>query len=312
MPKISVIVPVYNTEKYLPDCLNSVLQQTFSDWEAICVNDGSLDNCEKILTQYAQKDKRIRVFSQDNQGVSAARNLALDHAKGDYICFLDSDDELAPTFLEKMYHQITTTSSDLVSCDFQKKGPFTNTQQNSNTVAVVYDDVFARFLLKKPKITSSFAVKLYRKSVIENIRFPKGVKVGEDLVFLYKVLFQSQKAVYYPEKLYFYRVREASATTSCFSEKNILGNFHAAELILEYFKDKKLSSKVRRLLNKKMARQIFKPAVLDPERQDKNNVKKWHNISRPLLLNLKEKGVYQPEYLDIKNRIRSYFFLKGI
>ena len=102
MPKISIIIPVYKVEEYLPACLDSVLAQTFTDWEAICVNDGSPDNCGAILAEYAQKDSRIKVISQENQGVSVARNKALENAQGEYISFLDSDDELAPTFLQKM------------------------------------------------------------------------------------------------------------------------------------------------------------------------------------------------------------------
>ena len=120
MPKISIIIPVYKVEEYLPACLDSVLAQTFTDWEAICVNDGSPDNCGTILAEYAQKDSRIKVITQDNQGVSVARNKAMENATGEYICFLDSDDELAPTFFQKMHQAITDTNSDIVWCDFQQ------------------------------------------------------------------------------------------------------------------------------------------------------------------------------------------------
>ena len=101
--KVSIIIPVYNVEAYLPACLDAILAQTFGEWEAVCVNDGSTDTSEKILKKYAQKDPRIKVISQQNQGVSAARNTALNAANGNYICFIDADDEVAPTFLEKLY-----------------------------------------------------------------------------------------------------------------------------------------------------------------------------------------------------------------
>ena len=91
MPKISVIIPVYNVEKYLAECLTSVVNQTFKDIEIICVNDGSTDNSPKILKEFAQKDSRIKIINQENQGLSAARNTGLDVATGEYVSFIDSD-----------------------------------------------------------------------------------------------------------------------------------------------------------------------------------------------------------------------------
>ena len=151
MPKISIIIPVYKVEAYLPACLDSVLAQTFSDWEAICVNDGSPDNCGKILSEYAQKDSRIKVITQENQGVSVARNKALENAQGKYICFLDSDDELAPTFLQKMYQAIMDTNSDMVWCDFQQ-GEVKQPWQEQNADIKVYTNAFDKFIEEKPNM----------------------------------------------------------------------------------------------------------------------------------------------------------------
>ena len=308
MPKVSIIIPVYKVEKYLPACLDSVLAQTFTDWEAICVNDGSPDNCGKILEEYASKEKRIKIITQNNQGVAKARNSALEHAEGKYLCFLDADDELASTFLEKMYHQIDSTDADIVSCDFQRTSI---SKENSPLSKItLYNSVFDRFLNKKPKIISAVWGKLFRKSVVENVRFPE-IKLGEDLPYLYEALYLTKKGVYLPEKLYFYRKRENSVTTSNFSEKNIIGNIQIATLWHNYFKNKELKSKTRLLLNKRIARQIFKPAVLDPKRLDPENTDKWYALSRPALIELKQTGIYCPQYLSITNRIKSYFFLKG-
>ena len=105
-PKISVIIPVYNVEEYLPVCLDSVLAQTFSDFEAVCVNDGSPDNSAAILEKYAKKDARIKVVSRPNGGLSAARNTGLENACGEYIYFLDSDDYIHPQLLEILYKKI--------------------------------------------------------------------------------------------------------------------------------------------------------------------------------------------------------------
>ena len=159
MVKVSVIIPVYKVEEYLPACLDSVVKQSFQDWEAICVNDGSPDKCGEILAEYAKKDKRIKVTTQKNQGVSAARNRALAAARGEYVCFLDSDDELHPDFLEKMYRAMTETRSDIVSCDFTKTS-FDLSRKNHYATPKIYAPVFDCFLRGSPKIVSSVWGKL--------------------------------------------------------------------------------------------------------------------------------------------------------
>ena len=114
MPKISVIIPVYNTENYLKECLNSVINQTFKDIEIICVNDGSTDNSLSILEEYARTDSRIKIINQKNQGVSSSRNNGIKSARGEYIMFLDSDDLYKPDLCEKVVEKIDSQSPDIV------------------------------------------------------------------------------------------------------------------------------------------------------------------------------------------------------
>ena len=121
MSKISVIIPIYNVEKYLSQCLESLLNQTYTDWEAICVNDGSSDGCEEIVKQYAERDPRIKIITQDNQGLSMARNNGLKKATGDYIYFLDSDDSIHPQCLEIAYLFAKEHNADLVNFEFYKE-----------------------------------------------------------------------------------------------------------------------------------------------------------------------------------------------
>ena len=116
MPKVSVIVPVYNVEKYLHECLDSVINQTLKDIEIICINDGSTDNSLKILREYEKKDNRIIVFNQKNKGGGAARNVGLAHAKGEFLAFLDGDDFYQDDFIEKMYTKAIETGSNIVVC----------------------------------------------------------------------------------------------------------------------------------------------------------------------------------------------------
>ena len=116
MPKISIIIPVYKVEKYLRRCLDSVLNQTFTDWEAICVNDCSPDNSGAILNEYAARDKRIKVINhKENSGLSASRNTAIEHATGDYVMYLDSDDFIHPQTMEIAYYLAQRDDSDIVS-----------------------------------------------------------------------------------------------------------------------------------------------------------------------------------------------------
>ena len=117
MTRFSVIIPVYNVESYLRECLDSVLCQTFQDWEAICVNDGSSDNSLAILDEYAAKDSRFKVVSQANGGLSAARNTGIDNASGEYIVFLDSDDWIEYNTLEILDTHLRTPNSDLQPLD---------------------------------------------------------------------------------------------------------------------------------------------------------------------------------------------------
>jgi glycosyltransferase involved in cell wall biosynthesis len=116
MTKISVIIPVYNVEKYLADCLKSIMNQTLSDIEIICVNDGSTDNSLKILKDYSVRDSRIKIINQTNKGAGAARNRGLEIAKGEYLYFIDSDDFADKKILEKLYKKITKTNSDICVC----------------------------------------------------------------------------------------------------------------------------------------------------------------------------------------------------
>ena len=115
-PKLSVIVPIYNVEKYLPKCLDSLLNQTMNEIEIICVNDGSTDNCEKIAQEYARKDKRIKYIYQENQGRSEARNTGISAATTKYLMFCDSDDWYDETMCEKMYQAITKNDVDFACC----------------------------------------------------------------------------------------------------------------------------------------------------------------------------------------------------
>ena len=178
MPKISVILPIYNVEKYLPTCLDSVLSQTFQDWEAICVNDGSPDRCGKILEEYAQKDPRIKIVTQTNQGLSMARNNGLKHASGKYILFLDSDDFIYPQLLEICHQVAEKENADMVSFRFTKySSENLEDTPTYNLKKLKYkltnDPFYFQRKKSKYKIPVTAWSKLYKKNLIQDISFIK-------------------------------------------------------------------------------------------------------------------------------------------
>ncbi len=183
---ISIIIPVYNSEKYLEKCLDSVLAQTFTEFEVLLINDGSTDSSGKICDEYAQKDSRVKVFHQENKGVSAARNLGLDKATGEWICFVDSDDYLDTNYLKALFDSVKKNKSvDLVIQGFKKVGKKGQTMVTFGNELIKSDD-FHTLFEKKEMFKYGYTVsKLYRKKYIDyhQIRFPEDYSFAEDLSF---------------------------------------------------------------------------------------------------------------------------------
>mgnify|MGYP004453649011 CR=1 FL=1 len=215
MPKISIIVPIYNVEKYLPRCIDSILAQTFTDFELILVDDGSPDNCGKICDEYAKKDNRIKVIHKENGGVSSARNIGLDVAKGEYISFVDSDDVIHPKFYEIMLGNIR--DADMIYCDFIM---FDNECK--------FDDISdLNYEVRENKDIyngSPFSVvcdKLIKNNVVGELRFRTDLKNAEDTLFAFELLASCNKVIYLKVKLYGYYMRANSAASSADIEGKI-------------------------------------------------------------------------------------------
>lgn len=232
MAKASVIIPVYNVEKYLPQCLESVVNQTLQDIEIICVNDGSTDGSLKVLEDYAQKDSRIRIINQDNQGQGVARNNALKIAEGEYIAFVDSDDWLETDALEKLYEFAKTCNAEAVVFDFvefdEKSGKekfesFGEKIKKRYHYDLTEKGSFNWRDLKKHcliNLTDAAWHKIYsREFLIKNdIKF--GVERNkEDYIFSLNVLFNAEKIHYFNEYLYTYRLRKGSQVYRVSSER---------------------------------------------------------------------------------------------
>lgn len=237
MPLISVVVPVYNVEKYLRKCLDSILNQSFEEFELLLINDGSTDRSGEICEEYAAVDNRIVCVNQENRGLGGARNKGIEIARGKYILFIDSDDYIDKNMLKQLFGNIEMSKADVASC-----GIYNVYQQK----CIPQYDKIERFLcpseqafgllLVGAKIPGSSCNKLFRSDIFKNIRFPEGV-LYEDVAF-HTELMQKIKNVYVDTTpLYYYVHREESITTRAFDSAAMMF-IHAYEENLRVVEEK--------------------------------------------------------------------------
>ena len=209
-PKISVIVPVYNVERYLYRCVNSILAQTFVDFELILINDGSSDKCPSICDEYSAQDSRVKVIHQKNGGAAAARNAGIRVMQGEYVCFIDGDDFVHPDFLSMMYQQMKDSDAIFSTCsgfDFNDYDEVDGLSYDSDVTAKI--STYLQFFQDALEPGGYFSVccKLFRKEVIEQIHFMEG-KICEDISFLSDLLaFQDRNVVLGNHRLYYRLLR---------------------------------------------------------------------------------------------------------
>ncbi len=217
---ISIVIPVYNGAAFLSRSLGSLLAQTEGSWEAICVNDGSTDNTQELLEEWARKDDRIRVYKQGNAGVSVARNTALSHARGTHVIFLDADDSLKPTALEKIKaalkqheHSMICFGIELVFENSNKPrkdmGVYSGVVDTKNHKREISSDIIAR--MHAYGVNKVYALKIIQK---HNIEFPPGVPLNEDLCFFLNYAYYVDSFYCLTEPLYEYLQRNDSAVGS--------------------------------------------------------------------------------------------------
>ncbi|MDN5479512.1 MAG: glycosyltransferase, partial [Chryseobacterium sp.] len=230
MPKVSVIVPVYNVEKLLERCLNSVLNQSFQDFELLLIDDGSKDSSGQICDNYAKKDQRVRVWHIPNGGQSAARNLGIDNVYGTYIAFIDSDDFVELDYLEQLYQPMVEYEADVVSCRYiaySKERDEEVKKIIQENQAKVYHfrtnhDVMQDFLEKEFKDDRNFPwesyANLYKTELLGEIRFEVG-REFEDNFFNYQYFKKVQKAIATTYIGYYYYANPTSKTRITFYEK---------------------------------------------------------------------------------------------
>lgn len=278
---ISLIIPVYNVEKYLSKCLDSVVNQTYKNIEIIIINDGSTDSSLQICQEYKKKYSTIRLINQENNGIAAVRNIGLKEASGKYITFIDSDDYIDLDMIEKLYYFCKEKNADLVCCGTyyeNENGKYY--LKNCLSGEKEYDNYEAlEAMLLSKGIDSSVWNKLYLKTLWDNISFPVG-DIYEDLAVLYKLLYKSKKIVHIGMPKYHYIIRSGSITHRKFELRH-LNVLNVWNNICEFCR-KKSSSLYEMALSR------YYLSLVNIDMQMKNG---------------KEYKIYNKEYKEIKGKI---------
>ncbi len=310
---VSIIVPIYNVEPYLPKCLDSLICQTYKNIEIICVNDGSPDNSLVILDAYAKKDERIRIISQENKGASEARNNALNNANGEYIMFVDGDDWIDTDTIEIAFNTLKEHNADVVMWDYVREFENASLPKNIYKENKIFKDGDIRLLhrkfagpvgseLKVPENADALVTiwgKLYKKSFIldNSIKFTDLKEIGtcEDGLFNFEVFYHIKKAVYINKHFNHYRKDNEGSITSVYKENLVAQheNLHAhfKDIIDKY----DLDDGFKKALSNRIALELVGYG-LNILHQKKDRIKKIKSI------------IKNPYYKDAYNQLEFKYF----
>ena len=220
--KVTILIPAYNVAAYLPKCLDTVLGQTYTDLQVVVVDDGSKDDTLAVANAYAAKDSRVEVYHQENQGVAATRNNLLDRVKGDYVLFVDADDWIELDMVEYLVNMAQSHSADFVMCDRVIND--TELSREEPKVFELDQEHAIEDFLHHGYFVGSLWNKLVKTSLLHNERFHCGISYGEDALFCWGVLQNTQKVVVSSKQLYHYRMNEDSISHQSFGEKKLTGH----------------------------------------------------------------------------------------
>ena len=240
---ISVIVPIYNVEKYLSRCLESIINQTYSNIEIICINDGSKDNCKDILDEFIKKDKRIKIIKKENGGLSDARNKGIEIASGKYITFVDSDDVITNDYVEYLYNLIKKYDTKISICNreivwesYEKSKEKIEKENGFKEEKLTAEQAFRNMLLDQGIDICAYA-KMYERSLWKEIRYPVGT-VYEDSATTYKLLDSTDFIAYGTKKCYFYIARPGSISKHKGFDEREFDYINNTNMMLEYIGNK--------------------------------------------------------------------------
>lgn len=319
--KISIIIPIYNAEKYLKRCVNSINMQSFSNYEMILVNDGSIDNSATICDEFAKYDNRIRVFHKENGGVSSARNWGLDKAIGEYIMFVDSDDYMLPGMLEVMLSTLESKKADLVVCGTTETGggywrPITDVDYSINQLKENFVSLLHTELLSPPWN------KIYKKEIIGSNRFCEDISFGEDLLFNIQYLEKCENISLIKESPFYHEKENENSLVVKFNRNRLLDIEKVWVVVDRFSEDKEgLYSKYLRDLTVYIRQLLKTKQYLWSEK--KNILEEWSSMALIKNLNLFNYKIYYLNWvllLLLKNKqwklanilvnLKSYFRVK--
>lgn len=308
MPEISIIIPVYNSTEYLSACLGSVLAQSFTDWEAVCIDDGSTDGSSAILAEYAAKDERIRVLTQENTGPGAARNRGLQAARGKYITFVDADDEVAPQYLESLHKALGEHPSvDFAWCG--QRNQYEPMSVEPFPRAVICPRPLEHHLLRRrPLPPSRVTGRLFRTSLLQGLEFPETFKYGEDILFLYNVLYLAKEGICLPQRLYTYREHRESLMNCPVTLQRIDHEIVCGEKMVAFCRAHSLSRRTEKALRRLIAKRFFRMVMKLIRRGDPDGSKGWLELYMPRLCELEQRGIFHPADLSLKQHLRYWFY----
>lgn len=324
--KISVIIPIYNVEKYLSKCIDSVISQTYSNLEIILVNDGSTDSSGRICDEYEKLDKRVKVIHKENGGLSDARNYGIEASTGDYIAFLDSDDWADKKLYMTLYKNIKKNHADISICNFKKYYSDKDIEKQELNEVKCYSNIEAleRLYCNDAVIMVVAWNKLYKRKVIGDLRFPVG-KIHEDEYLTPMIIYNANKISYINNELIYYRQRENSIMNKKFNVKR-LDYLYVLESRMKFFKENMLDElyekNVCTYLEKVMEFYFLiknseienKKSIMKKLKNKLSNLNKNLDINLPknlkteiLLFNIYPGFYYIKKWLDIKKELMIKF-----
>jgi glycosyltransferase involved in cell wall biosynthesis len=305
MVEISVIIPIYNVEKYLKECLDSIVNQTFKDIEIICIDDGSTDDAPRILNEYQNQDSRIKIITQENSGVSVARNNALKIACGKYVYFCDSDDCLEETALNTMYEISEEKNLDLLIFklirDDERTGEIDYNYSDMPFLLDIGKDTFTYLDFKDDlfKVDVTVYTKFFKKELIIDKKFPEGL-IFEDNAFYADYILDAERIHFHDECLYTKRIREGSIITK--ASKNHTDIIKINQIISQKFKNKGLYAEFKEeLFMRKVDSIYYRFTLIQPRYRQY-----YYDIMKEDFLNQKQ------EYETEMNLKQISFYYKNI
>lgn len=220
--KVTILIPVYNVEQYLPQCIDSIINQTYNDLQIVLIDDGSKDGSWAVMQKYAAKDSRIEIYHQENQGVAITRNHLLEKIEGDYVLFVDSDDWIELDMVEFLIKQAEEEDAVFVTCSVVKNDTLSRIESNKKDLWNQEKAVFE--FLRHVSFNGSLWNKLLKSSLLHNLAFHSGISYGEDALFTWQVLQRVDKVVVTDKQLYHYRMNESSISHGSYGEEKMSGH----------------------------------------------------------------------------------------